>query len=62
MTIYEVVTFFYDSGRVDAHFHTYELDKKPDNKYIERPRFDRYHDYFTNKKEAEKHFRNAKRA
>ena len=62
MTVYEVVTFYYDDGSVKVNFHTYELDKKPENRIVETKRYDRYHDYFTNKKEAYKHYDDAKRA
>ena len=62
MIIYEVVTSFFDNGKVRVALHTYEMDKKPENKCIETSRCDRYHDYFTSKKEAYKHYDDAKRA
>ena len=62
MTIYEVVTRFFDDGMVRVAFHTYDLDKKPENRSEETRYCDIYHDYFTNKKEAYKHYDNAKKA
>ena len=60
MKIYEVVSSFFDNGKVSVSLHTYELDHKPDNKFIETKRCDRYHDYFTSKKEAHKHYEEIK--
>ena len=62
MIIYEVVSMFFNDGKVKVALHTYELDKKPENRFIETPRCDRYHDFFTCKKEAYKHYEDAKRA
>ena len=62
MKVYEVVTKYYDNGKVDVAFHTYEMDKKPENKFAELPRYDIYHDYFTNKREACRYYEDAKRA
>lgn len=62
MTVYEVVTTYYDNGKVARAFHTYEMESKPENRCVEKPKFDRYHDYFTNKKEACKWYDDAGRA
>lgn len=62
MKVYEVVSSFFDNGKVAVSLHTYELDQKPENKFVETKRCDRYHDYFTNKNEAYKHYDDAKRA
>ena len=62
MTVYEIVTSYYDDGKVIVHSHTYEMYKKPENRVVETARYDRYHDYFTNKREAQKHYDDAKKA
>ena len=62
MKVYEVVTSFFDNGKVLASIHTYELEQKPENKFVETKRCDIYHDYFTSKKEAYKHYDDAMRA
>lgn len=62
MKVYEVVSSFFDNGKVTVSLHTYELDQIPENKFVETKRCDRYHDYFTNKKEAYKHYDDAMRA
>lgn len=54
MKIYAVCSKFYDDGRVNAYMTELELEEKPENKYKEYPRYDRYVDYYTNKKKAEK--------
>lgn len=56
MKIYEVVSSFFDNGKVSVSLHSYQLDSKPENRFIETKRCDIYHDYFTNKKEAYKHY------
>ena len=62
MKVYEVVSSFFDNGKVSVSFHTYDLDHKPENKIVETKRCDRYHDYFTNKKEAYKYYEETKHA
>lgn len=62
MTVYEVVTRYYDDGTVKVACHTYEMDSKPENRIEETKRCDIYHDFFTNKKAAHKHYDDAKRA
>lgn len=59
MKVYEVVTKFFDNGKVKASFYTYELDTTPENRCEETRTCDIYHDFFTNKKDAERHYRNA---
>ena len=62
MKIYEVVSEFYDNGKVDVMFYRLELDVKPDNKFEERKHCDVYCDYFTNEKEATKFYNDCKKA
>ena len=62
MLVYEVVTKFFDTGKVTVHFHTYDLEKKPDDRCDETSKCDIYHDYFTSKKKASEHYNNAKMA
>ena len=62
MKVYEVVTRFYDNGKVTAAIHTYEMENKPENRCVEGRTCDTYHDYFTNKQKAHKHYDDARRA
>ena len=62
MKVYEVVTRFYDNGNVKVSAHTYEMERKPENRCIEGKLCDTYYDYFTNKAKAQKHYNDAKRA
>lgn len=56
MKIYEVVSKFYDDGKVEVTFYRLELDVKPCNKFKKRKHCDVYCDYFTNEREAEKFY------
>ena len=61
MKVYEVVTKYFDNGTVRVAFYTYELDRRPENRMVEQSRCDVYHDYFTDKQAACKHYADAKR-
>lgn len=62
MKVYEVVTKYFDNGRVRVAFHTYELDHLPKSRMEELPRCDVYHDYFTDQLAASRHYAESKRA
>ena len=62
MKVYEVVTRYYDNGKVAVSAHTYDWESKPENKCVETRQCDTYYDYFTNKAKAQKHYNDAKRA
>ena len=53
MKIYEVVSKFYDDLKVESEMQEIEAECCPDNFSEEREKFDEYHDFFTDKEEAE---------
>lgn len=49
---YEVVTMFFDDGKVKSSINIIHADEKPENTFEELKRFDVYKDYFSKLAEA----------
>ncbi len=61
MKVYEVITKFFDSGKVKAVMTQIEVDEKPKNTMVENKMCDEYHDYFDTYEEAKKFWQDAQR-
>ena len=54
MKIFEVVSRYIDRGKNTFSINVIDVDTIPENTFISLKTRDVYHDYFTNKQEAEK--------
>ena len=52
MKFYQVIQKYYDNGKVEAHIHGIEADKKPEQVHQERPNYDLWIDFFKDYDEA----------
>ena len=54
MKIFEVVSRYIDRGKNTFSINVIDVDAIPENTFVSLKTRDVYHDYFTNKQEAEK--------